>query len=191
MTQKKTSPSTANSDTPGIILELLPETEETNPALVNATGRALVNSLQRDGYTLRPVYTAQRGGLFLVEVVNAITQAATFVWANRTSFEEALNDTGALVTIMSGAVPLIKRMVHAHEVQVGKDEEALRPIKISLMIDGAQIEVEAKDIAQAGAALALAQRFSAAHPHAAKQVSARSKTKVQGRIRPQPRRRRK
>ncbi len=174
-----------------IILELVPASDETNPALVNATGRAVVDSLQHDGYTLRPVYTAQRGGPFLVEVVNAITQAATFVWANRTSFEEALNDTSALVTIMSGAIPLIKRMVHAHEVQVGKDEEAIRPIKISLMIDGAQIEVEAKDIAQADAALALAKQFAAAHTHAAKQVSARSKTQVQGRIPPKPRRRRK
>ncbi len=181
------SPSTA--DEVAIILELVPDSEETSPAVVHETGRSLVESLQREGYDLRPVYTGTRGGPFLVEVANAITQAAAFVWANRATVEEVTNDTSALVTIMGAAIPLVRRVFHAHETQVGKDEEAIRPIKISVMIDGTPIEVEARDIAQADAALALARKFATAHPQTARQVSAKSKTRVRGQVPSRPRRR--
>lgn len=179
------------SKPPNIILELMPESDETSPALVNEIGRAVVEALQRDGYELRPVYTGTRGGPFLVEVVNAIGQAASYVWANHAAIEEVINDTSALVTIMGGVIPLIRRLVHAHETQVGAEEARVRPIKVTVIIDGSFIEVEAQDAEQVDAALAAAKKFATAHPQIAPHVSAKSKTTVQGRIAGKPRRRRK
>lgn len=191
MTQRDPSSFPATTEPLGIILELAPESDETSPALVNEAGRAVVETLQRDGYDLRTVYTGTRGGHFIIEVVDAVTQVASYVWANRAPIEEALNDIGALVTIMSGVIPLVRRVSHAHETQVGKDEAAIRPIKISVVIDGASIEVEAQDVAQADAALVVAQKYATAHPQIARQVSVKSKTTVRGRIQGKPRRRRK
>ena len=191
MTQCDPTSFPATLDTMSIILELAPVSDETSSALVNETGRAVVAMLESEGYELRPVYTGTRGGPFMVEVVNAITQVAKFVWTNRTPTEEALNDTSALVTIMGAAIALIIRVFRAHEAQVGKDEAAIRPIKISVVIDGVSIEVEAQDVDQANAALVVAQQIVSNHPDTAKQVSSRSKAKIQGRIPPKPRRRRK
>ena len=191
MTQRDPASFPATADTMSIILELVPESDETSPALVNETGRAVVETLQREGYDLRSVYTGTRGGPFVVEVVNAVTQAVTVVWANHATIEETINDTSALVTIMSGVIPLIKRVVHAHETQVGVDEAKARPIKVTIAIDDATIEVEAQDAEQADAALAAARKFTAMHPQVARRVSSRSKTTVQGRLAGKPRRRRK
>ncbi len=174
-----------------IMLELVPESDETSPALVNDIGRTVVDSLQREGYDLQPVYTGTRGGPFIVEVVNAITQAATFAWANHPTIEEVTGDTSALVTITTAAILLIRHVLQAYKAQVGNEEEALRPIKISLMIDGTLIEVEAQDVAQADAALVVARKFATAHPQVARKVTTKSKTRVKGRVPSRLRRRRK
>jgi len=191
MTQRDPASFPATAEPMSILLELVPESDETSPALVNETGRAVVETLQHDGYDLHPVYTGTRGGPFMVEVVNAITQVASYMRANHTTIEEAINDTSALVTIMSGVVPLIKRVFQAHETQVGTDEARDRPIKVSVVIDGASIEVEAQNAVQVDAALAVARKFVAQNPQTARQVSAKSKTMVQGHLPSKPRHRRK
>jgi hypothetical protein len=176
-----------------ITLELVPDEEEgdQDPAFVSALGRATTEVLQSDGYTLRPVYTGQRGGPFLVEVVTTISQVATQVWDNRATIEEVINDTGALITIFSFVIPIIRRLFHTHEQQIGKDESQAHPITIIVEVDGARIAVAAPDVTQADAALAAAQRFATAHPRVASQVTPKSKVIMQGRIPQRHRRRRK
>jgi polyisoprenoid-binding protein YceI len=191
MSQSDIFPLPVPPDVSSIILELVPASDETNPALVNALGRAVVESLERDGYDLHPVYTGMRGGPFLVEVMHTITQTATFVWANHATIEEAINDTSAVVTIMGVVIPLIKRVFHTYETQVGTNEAREHPIKVTVTIEGASIEIEAQDMAQVDAALTAAQKYAAAYPLVARQVSAKSKPTVQGRIQSKPRRRRK
>jgi len=64
MDEQGTLPSSWTSDAVVITLELMADEEEGNPALITAIGRETATTLQRDGSTLRPVYTGQRGGAF-------------------------------------------------------------------------------------------------------------------------------
>ena len=187
MDEQGTFPSSWTSDAMVITMELVADEEEGDPALITAIGRETATTLQRDGSTLRPIYTGQRGGPFIVEVVQAVEQ----VWSNRAAIEEGLNDLSALVTIFSAALPIIKRLCHAHKQQVGKDESLAHPVKISIEIDGALLVVEAADVAQAAAALILAQQFHSAHSKEATKVNPKSQVKVQGRVPRRPPRRRK
>jgi hypothetical protein len=157
-------------------------------------GRSLVASLQHEGYDLRPVYTGTRGGLFVVEVIKtitpALTQVATFIQANYAIIEEALSDTSSLVTIMTGAIELIKYVFSAHKSQIGPTEASEYPLKVTITIDEASIEVEGQDAAKVDAALALTLKYMSAHPQAARQVTAKSKTNVHALVPCKPRRRR-
>jgi len=175
-----------------IILELVPESE-TSPALVHEMGRSLVTSLQHEGYDLRPVYTGTRGGLFVVEVIKTVTpvltQVATFIQANHATIEEALSDTSSLVTIMGSAIALIKYVFSAHKNLVGPTEAGEFPLKVTITIDGASIEVEGQDVAQVDATLALTFKYVSAHPKTARQVTAKSKTNIHTLVPSKPRRR--
>jgi Zn-dependent M16 (insulinase) family peptidase len=184
-----------DADELAIILELISESKESSPALIHETGRSLVASLQREGYELRPVYTGTRGGLFVVEVIKtvtpALTQVATYIQANHATIEEVLSNTSSLVTIIGGAIAVIKHVFSTHQSQVGPTEAREHPLKVSITIDGASIEVEGQDVTQVDAVLALAHKYATAHPQVAQQVSTKSKTKVQARVSGKPRRRRK
>ena len=181
----------ATKDTAVITLELVADEEEGDPALINAVGRDTVAALQREGFTLRPVYTGQRGGPFVVEVLQAIEQAAEQVWANRAAIEEGLASLASIVTIFSPIPALITWLRLAHEHQVGQDESRTHPVKITIEVEGAQLAVEAADEVQADAALALAHQFLTAHPTEATRVTPKSRVKMQGRIPRKPHRRRK
>jgi hypothetical protein len=176
-----------------ITIELVSDEEDgdQDPALVSALGLDTAETLQRDGYILHPVYTGQRGGPFLVEVVNTVSQIATQVWANRATVEEIINESAALTTIFGFAIPIIKRLFHVHEQQVGQDESRAHPITISIEIDGVSIAVAASDVTQTNAAHDAALRFAASYPRVASQVTTRSKVTMRGRIPHRPRRRRK
>jgi len=176
-----------------ITLELVHDAGEgdQDPALVSAIGSDTVETLQRNGYALHPIYTGQRGGSFLVEVITAISQVASQVWANKAVIEEVVNDTAALTTVFSAVIPIARSIFHIHEQRVGKDESQAQPLTIVIEVDGARISLAASDLTQADAALTVAQHFVAAHPQVASQVTTRSKVSMQGRIPRRPRRRRK
>ena len=164
-----------------ISLELVADENESDVALINAVGHDVVTALQSDGYTVRPLYTGQKGG-FLVEIVAVISQMATGAWDNRAVAEEIITDLSGLVTIFGAALPALKKMIHAHKQQVGKEESTARPMKITVELDGVPIVIETSDIASADAALQLALKYRSAHPAAADQVTTKSKVKVQGQI---------
>src|SRR5260221_8981025 len=191
MGEQNTPRSSATTDAMVITFELIADEAEGDPALINAVGRDTVTSIQRDGSIVRPVYTGQRGGPFIVEIIHAIEQAMVQLWTNRAAIEEGLKDISTLVTIFNAVLPLIKHLRHAHEHQVGKDESQAHPVKIAVEIDGAPLTVEASDVTEADATLALAQRFLTAHPKEAAHVTPKSRVKVQGRVPRKPHRRRK
>jgi hypothetical protein len=185
MSQQDAQPT---SETLSMTLELIADEQSGDPALAIAVGRDIVASLQHDGYAVHPVYKGQMGGIF-VEVVTTITQMATMAWNNRAIADEAIADLSGLVIIFGSILPALKKVLHAHEQRVGKEESVANPIKISLMIDGAPLSVEAPDVTQADAALKLAQQFRAAHSTSAPRVTTKSKVAAQVRV-PTPKRKR-
>ncbi len=185
------APLSVATDVVPITLELVADEGEGDAALINAVGRDTAAELQQNGFTLRPIYTGQRGGPFIVEVLQAVEQVAGQVWANHAAIEEGFNDIAILVTIFTPVATIIKRLRHAHEQQVGKDESQTHPIKVTVDIDEAHLTVEAADTSQAEAALAMAWQLIIAHPTVAARVTHRSRMKVRGRVPRKPRRRRK
>ncbi len=166
-----------------ILFELVPErSDENDPALINTLGSEITTQLQQEGYIVSsPVYSGQKGG-FLVELVTAIQQIAVTTWNNHALIAEGIADLSGLVTIFGGMLPVLKRMSHSHEQQVGKAESAARPIKITAEIDGVPLVIEASEVAQADAAFKLALKYHSLCPHKAAQVTAKSKTKIQGQV---------
>src|SRR5258708_25065331 len=99
-----------------ITLELVQDEREgdQDPALLSAIGRDTVEALHRNGYTLYPIYTGQRGGPFLVEVITTISQTASQVCANKATIEEVVNVTANLTTIFSAVIPVARSIFHIH-----------------------------------------------------------------------------
>ena len=163
-----------------ITLELAPEdSHDADPALVNAVGRDAADALRNDGYTIKSVYTGQRGG-FLVDVVIPLLAAA---WAQR---DAILADGSALVTIFTPVVLIARHLQKAHKRQMGKDIAQQPSIKISVEIDGASISIEVPNLETAEAAMKLARRFQTKHPAVASKVTSQSKTKLKGNIPKKP-----
>ena len=83
-----------------IILEIVPaDVQDPDPAAVSAAGRSIVSNLEQEGYTIKPVYTGQRGGielLFQVVLQTAQTVGAD-VWAQKDSID--------LLSALSTALP--------------------------------------------------------------------------------------
>jgi hypothetical protein len=161
-----------------VTFEFLPaDPAESDPALLSAVRLDMMHLLQQDGYMLEMPETGQRGGDLLAIIV-ALPQLLATAWAQRAVAEEVLNDSSALVGIFTALVAVIQKVKQAHEQRVGKQESSAAPVKMKLVIDGAPLEVEAQDLAQAELALKLALRFRAAHPTQAAQVSPHSKIEM-------------
>jgi len=170
-----------NSNRFRITLEVIPDDpHDADPALVDAVGRDATDALRNDGYTIEPVYTGQRGGGFLVNVL------AT-AWAQK---DLILADGSALITIFTPVVSLAKRLHEAHEQRAGKDAAQQSPIKITVEIDGASISIEAPDLENAEGAIKLAQRFQTQHPAVASQMTNQSKAKLKAGVSKRPPRKR-
>lgn len=165
-----------------LTLEVVPENRrDADPVLVDAIGRDTADSLHISGYTVKPVYTGQRGGNFLVDVVIPVLITA---WTNK---DAILADSSALVTIFTPVVQVAQHLRGAHQKRAGKQSS----VKITVEIDGVSISVEAPDLETADAALKLAHRYQTQHPTVAAKVTPQSMVKVTGSIpKEQPRRRR-
>lgn len=167
-----------------ILFELVPEkSDENDSALINTLGREITTQLQYDeGFIVgSAVYSGQKGG-FLVELVMAIQQVGAMAWDNHALIAEGIADLSGLVAVFAGVLPVLKRIVHAHEKQVGKTESTARPIKMTVEIDGVPVVIETAEVEQADAALKLALKYRSLYPDKAMGVTAKSKTKVQGQV---------
>lgn len=149
-----------------ILLEVEPEDEqESNPVFVGEVGRTIVSGLRQESYAVEPVYTGQKGALELLFTVWTVLQSgAVDAWTH-------VDAIAALCAIFETTKPLLLRVFKAQEKH---------PIKISVVIDGAPVSVEAADLEDAEAALKLAQRFHAAHP--AVKVTAQSQVKAKVKV---------
>lgn len=149
-----------------ILLEVEPEDEqESNPVVIGEVGRNMVHGLRQEGYGVERVYSGQRGGLELLFAVWTVVQGGAMVaWSH-------VDALAALCAIFETTKPLLLRVFKSQEKH---------SIKISVVIDGAPVSIEAADLEGAEAALKLAQRFHAAHP--AVKVTGKSQVKAKVRV---------
>ena len=164
-----------DNQTLSITLEVTSEDPNvTSAADAYAVGRDSANALRNDGYTIQPVYTGQRGGEFLVDVVFPLLNT---IWTQK---DMILTDVSALVTILTPVVTVVQYLREAHERRVGKETAREHPLKITLEIGEARLSLESSD--QEGDVLAehLAKQLLASYPHI--QVIPQTKPKVMSRV---------
>jgi hypothetical protein len=186
--------SSTESNTPQdlhITLELVSEdVDELDVSVTNAIGRDVLTALRNDDYRVRLVDTQAktRGGELLIEITKIVTQAAIDIRENWPLIERGLTDTASLVQIMSGVVPVLLYIQHAHQKHARRGSA---PIKFIVEIDGKPVTVEADNLEQAADALKLVQEFRTNHPSTAAKVTPHSKVKVKGTVPGQRRRKKK
>src|SRR5260370_4483382 len=139
-------------------LEVLPEdANDADPTLISALGGDVAVKFRAQGETVKPVYTGERGGGFLVEVTTLLTTA----WANK---EIILSDMSALVSILTPLVLAARSLWNAYEQRVGKDRAQQHPITLTIEVNGITMKVEATDRKDAVAvATDLAHHLQAQH----------------------------
>src|SRR5260370_15645585 len=120
-------------------LEVLPEdSKDADPTLISALGGDVAVKFRAQGETVKPVYTGERGGGFLVEVTTLLTTA----WANK---EIILSDMSALGSILTPLVLATRSLRHAYEQRVGKPLAQQPPLAITIEVHGITINLEATD----------------------------------------------
>ena len=166
-------------------LEVLPEdANDADPALISALGRDVADIFRAQGETVKPVYTGERGGEFLVEVTTLLTTA----WANK---EIILSDMSALVSILTPLVLATRSLRHAYEQRVGKPLAQQPPLAITIEVHGITMKVEATDQQDAVAiATELSQHFQAQHPEVSAQPIASATPKIRASVPKRPTRKR-
>src|SRR5579864_5232643 len=116
-----------------LLLELLPaDTNDADPALINAISTEVIALLREQGETVEPVYTGQRGGELLLQVMSA-------VWANK---DIILSDLGSLVTVLTPVVLIAQHIKHAYGKRVGQEAAEQHPVTVTLEIKGMMLVVE-------------------------------------------------
>jgi hypothetical protein len=149
-----------------ILLEVVPENEQqSNPVVIGEVGRRILSELRQEGYAVEPVYSGQKGALeLLFTVVTMLQSGAVEAWTH-------VDAIAALYAIFETTKPLLLRVFKSQEKH---------PVKISVVIDGEPVSVEAADFEDAEAALKLAKRFHSAHP--AVKVTPQSQVKAKVRV---------
>lgn len=128
---------------------------------------AIVEGIIHAGYAIAPMYTGQRGGgQLLFEVVTQAKIAAQMlgadVYANRDMIGAVGNLVGIFGTLSTFVLSVFKRQK--------------QPVKVSIVVDGEPITVEADNLKDAQAMLELAKSFHTAHPNVV--ATPQSKVKV-------------
>src|SRR5258706_1219202 len=91
-----------------ITFELVTDEDEGDRELVLGVGHDTVAALQQEHYTLRRGYTGSKGGFW----VQLVVPGAQFVWEYH---GEIIADLSGLVTIFTGILPVLQKMLHVHE----------------------------------------------------------------------------
>ncbi len=150
------------SDTQTVQLAFLPADPHTaDPATINDLRLAVVAALQRDGYHVQAPYTGQRGG----DVLDVLMHVAQQVRDNKE----------VLVALCGLVTPIITYLLREHDTRAANEPAASQPVKVSMVVDGATLNIEAPDAATAAE---LAKEFQAAHPQVAARVTLHSNVKV-------------
>ncbi len=169
-----------------IILEIMAEDpHDTDPVAIGEVGREILDEVKQDGVKVEPVYTGQRGGLeLLFEVFNYVQTTAQMLGTDVYAQRDVIGEIANLVTVFVGVSPLASKLFKAREKHAAKQamvaQEPQQPVKISVVIDGAPITVEATNFKDAEALLELAKKFHSAHPNV--NVTSQSQVKIQASV---------
>lgn len=167
--------------TPPILIEVIAEDEhDRDYVAIGEASRAIINAVKQDGYAIEPQYTGQRGGLDLLFEVLPYLQTA---WADIYAQKDAIGVIANLSAIFAAVSPIALTVFKAREKQ---DVVPPTPVKLTVMIDGAPITVEAANLKDAESALELAKRFHSAHPTV--KPTPQSQVKIQTRVPKKPKR---
>jgi len=172
--------------TPPILLEVVAEDEhDADIVAIGEASRAIMNEVKQDGYSIEPQYTGQRGGLDLIFEVLPYLQTA---WADVYAQRDTLGVIANLSTVFAAVSPIALAVFKAREKNATLSPVTEQPVKLTLMIDGAPIIVEATNLKDAESALELAKRFHSAHPTV--KPTAQSQVKIQAKVPKKQQRRR-
>ncbi len=168
-----------------IILEIVAEDEhDVDPVAIGEVGRGMLDEVKQDGFTVEPVYTGQRGGLdLLFEVFNYVQTTAQMVGTDIYAQRDMIGEIANLVTVFVGVSPLAMKLFKArekHEAKQALVAQGQHPVKISMVIDGAPITIEAANFKDAEAMLELAKKFHSAHPNV--NATPQSQVKIQASV---------
>src|SRR5579885_3705867 len=93
-----------------IFLELLPaDANNPDPALLTSIGTEVATILRDQGETVQPVYSGQRGGEVVLQIISA-------AWANK---DIILTDLSSLVTMLTPIVLIAQHIKHAYRKHAG------------------------------------------------------------------------
>ena len=156
-----------------IILEIVAEDDhDADLVAIGEIGRGILDEVKRDGFTVEPVYTGQRGGVeLLFEIVNYVQTTAQMVGTDIYAQRDVIGVVANLMTVFVGVSPLAMKIFKVQEKH---------PIKISIVIDGVPITVEAVNFKDAEAMLELAKEFYAKHPYV--NATPQSQVKIQASV---------
>ncbi len=168
-----------------IILEIVAEDEhDADPVTIGEVGRGILDEVKQDGFTVEPVYTGQRGGVeLLFEIFNYVQTTAQMVGTDIYAQRDVIGVVASLLTIFDITRPLAMQVFHAREKHEAKQmvvAQEQHPVKISIVIDGAPITVEAANFKDAEAMLELAKEFYAKHPNV--NATPQSQVKIQAAV---------
>jgi len=166
------------------ILELESEDpHNSDPALVEAVGRDLVEALRREHHIAQSVYMGQKGGNIVVDIWLTLAPFLSSIWGQQ---QVILEEGSALVTILGAGIGLKRFLQQAHEKRMGKNVTPPTPIRLTLEVGGLPVPVEVPDLQSAEALIAFAHRLQTNHPSAGTQVTLQSKVKAQARLAKRP-----
>jgi hypothetical protein len=173
---------------PTILLEIAPEdASDADAAVIGEVGRSMLADLTREGYRVEPVATGQRGVLELVyEVMQTVSVYAGDAWQHK----DILDTVSSIYTLFVAASPIAVRLLHRKETHTtpAMPQASDPEVKVSIKVDGAEIEVTSRDVENDERVRQLAERFLAAHPSI--KMTPQSKVSVKGRVRTPKKRRR-
>ena len=177
---------------PPIILEIIAEDpQDADPVAIGEVGRGILDEVKQEGFSVEPVYTGQRGGLeLLFEIFNYVQTTAHTVGTDVYAQRDVIGEIANLVTVFVGVSPLAMKIFTAREKHATKQaivaQEPQHSVKISIVIDGAPLTVEAANFKDAEALLELAKKFHSAHPNV--NATSQSQVKIQASVPKKPRR---
>ncbi len=154
-----------------IQLEIVSESEQdADPATVREVGRSIVDALRREGYTVQPAYTGERGD-FLFDITSFLQATVQIVLAHK----------DLLIELFKAASPIAKCVVEEGEKHLVK-KVTPGHLKVEIGIEGDYIQAEATDLAGNEQILQLANTFLARYPRTIAEVTPQSVVKVKGRV---------
>lgn len=151
-------------------IQLIPENSEVDPADILEVSRNLTTSLQKAGYTVKPIYTGQKGGNLLLEAFAALTPI----------LQSGLTNKELLLAMFKSCAPIVTHLVKQLE---GKEKDTPKPEPIKLRVEVPQVgtmEFQARDMEEAAGLAKLADQFVEKHSQTLLHLNSQTPIKITG-----------